>query len=247
MHDAQGVGLAATQVGLLQRLFVFELEGDGPQAVVNPRLVDVSDETETDEEGCLSLEGVRVPVERATKVTLEGADPSGERGPLRARGPRRARRAARARPPRRRADHRPHRRRAPQGGAREAAAADRPEVDVRVAVAATAPFGADVLERLAAGGTRSPTSSPGPTRRAAAAAGSRRRPAKETADRLGIPVLQPERPELPDRPGRRRRRLRLRPADPRRPPRAGALAQRPPLAAAALARRRARRAGDPRR
>jgi peptide deformylase len=78
MADAQGVGLAATQVGVLQRMFVFEAEGDeGPHAVVNPRLVDPSAETESDEEGCLSLQGVRVPVERSTKVVIEGKDPGG--------------------------------------------------------------------------------------------------------------------------------------------------------------------------
>jgi peptide deformylase len=78
MGDAQGVGLAATQIGILQRLFVFDSEGQGPRAVVNPRLVDPSAEKETDEEGCLSLQGVRVPVERSTKVTLEGKDPGGD-------------------------------------------------------------------------------------------------------------------------------------------------------------------------
>ncbi len=78
MGDAQGVGLAATQVGILQRLFVFDLEGEGAQAVVNPRLVYPSSEKATDEEGCLSLEGIRVPVERSTKVTLEGVNPDGE-------------------------------------------------------------------------------------------------------------------------------------------------------------------------
>ena len=78
MADAQGVGLAATQVGVLQRVFVFELEGEGAKAVVNPRLLDPSPETETDDEGCLSLEGVRVPVERATRITVEGVDPGGE-------------------------------------------------------------------------------------------------------------------------------------------------------------------------
>jgi peptide deformylase len=78
MVDAQGVGLAATQVGVLQRVFVFELEGEGTKAVVNPRLVDQSSETELDEEGCLSLEGVRVPVERASRITVEGVDPGGE-------------------------------------------------------------------------------------------------------------------------------------------------------------------------
>jgi peptide deformylase len=78
MVDAQGVGLAATQVGILQRVFVFELEGEGTKAVVNPRLLDASTETETDEEGCLSLEGIRVPVARSTKVTVAGVDPGGE-------------------------------------------------------------------------------------------------------------------------------------------------------------------------
>ena len=78
MVDAQGVGLAANQVGVLQRVFVFDLDGEGTKAVVNPRLVDPSKETETEEEGCLSLEGVRVPVERAAKITVEGVDPSGE-------------------------------------------------------------------------------------------------------------------------------------------------------------------------
>ena len=78
MHDAQGVGLAATQVGVLRRLFVFEPDEDGPRAVVNPRIVERSDESETEDEGCLSLQGVRVPVARAVRVTLEGKDPTGE-------------------------------------------------------------------------------------------------------------------------------------------------------------------------
>ena len=68
MEDAQGVGLAATQLGILQRMFVFETEDQGPQAVANPRIVEASDEKETDEEGCLSLEDVRVPVERHVRV-----------------------------------------------------------------------------------------------------------------------------------------------------------------------------------
>jgi len=76
MHDAQGVGLAATQVGVLQRVFVLDAGDAGFRAIVNPRLV-VSDEKETDEEGCLSLWEVRVPVERSTKVTIEGKDPTG--------------------------------------------------------------------------------------------------------------------------------------------------------------------------
>jgi peptide deformylase len=77
MHDAQGVGLAATQVGVLRRLFVFEPDEDGPRAVANPQIVVVGDEAEEDSEGCLSLQGVHVPVERPTHVVLEGKDPTG--------------------------------------------------------------------------------------------------------------------------------------------------------------------------
>jgi peptide deformylase len=78
MQDAQGVGLAATQLGVLQRVFVFEREGESWHAVVNPQIVESSDEKLTEEEGCLSLQEVRVPVERPTKVTVEGKDPSGD-------------------------------------------------------------------------------------------------------------------------------------------------------------------------
>jgi peptide deformylase len=78
MHDAHGVGLAATQVGILRRLFVFQPDEDGARAVVNPRIVESADETVSEVEGCLSLQGVRVPVERATRLTLEGKDPNGE-------------------------------------------------------------------------------------------------------------------------------------------------------------------------
>jgi peptide deformylase len=73
MRDAHGVGLAATQVGVLQRLFVFQASPDDePQVVVNPRIVARGDETASDDEGCLSLQGVLVPVERNVAVTLEG-------------------------------------------------------------------------------------------------------------------------------------------------------------------------------
>ncbi len=78
MHEAQGVGLAATQVGVLRRLFVFEPDEEGPRAIVNPVIVERGEETLTDDEGCLSLQGVRVPVERATSVVLEGKDQNGE-------------------------------------------------------------------------------------------------------------------------------------------------------------------------
>lgn len=78
MHDAQGVGLAATQIGVLRRLFVFEPDEEGPRALVNPVVVERSDETEPDEEGCLSLQGVRVPVERSLRLVLAGKNENGE-------------------------------------------------------------------------------------------------------------------------------------------------------------------------
>jgi peptide deformylase len=80
MHDADGIGLAATQVGILRRFFVFRDEEDDV-VVVNPTITSSSDETEVDEEGCLSLGAVRVPVERSLAVTLEGLDREG--APLR--------------------------------------------------------------------------------------------------------------------------------------------------------------------
>jgi peptide deformylase len=81
MHDASGVGLAATQVGVLQRVFVVEAEGEEPRALVNAHIVERSDETAVDDEGCLSLQGILVPVERNLKVTVEGLDVHGS--PLR--------------------------------------------------------------------------------------------------------------------------------------------------------------------
>jgi peptide deformylase len=77
MHDARGVGLAATQVGILQRVFVFQKGEDDVVAVVNPTLVDLSDETEIEDEGCLSIQGVTMPVERHLRVSVEGKDEEG--------------------------------------------------------------------------------------------------------------------------------------------------------------------------
>ena len=79
MHDARGVGLAATQVGVLQRLFVFHAADDEDvTAIVNPEITKRTEETEVADEGCLSLQGVLVPVERAVAVTIEGQDVHGE-------------------------------------------------------------------------------------------------------------------------------------------------------------------------
>ena len=77
MHEASGVGLAATQVGVLRRLFVFVDDGED-RVIVNPVITQSSGEIELDDEGCLSLRDVLVPVERPTNVTIEGVDAKGE-------------------------------------------------------------------------------------------------------------------------------------------------------------------------
>jgi len=76
MHEASGVGLAATQVGVLRRLFVFMDDGED-RVIVNPVTTHSSREIELDDEGCLSLRDVLVPVERPTSVTIEGVDVKG--------------------------------------------------------------------------------------------------------------------------------------------------------------------------
>ncbi|HUG64516.1 MAG TPA: peptide deformylase [Gaiellaceae bacterium] len=77
MREANGVGLAATQVGVLRRVCVFVDEGED-RVLINPTITKTSKETETDDEGCLSLRDVLVPVERSLKVTIEGLDVNGE-------------------------------------------------------------------------------------------------------------------------------------------------------------------------
>jgi peptide deformylase len=79
MRDANGIGLAATQVGVLRRVFVFQpAEEDDARAVVNPEIVERSDETDVADEGCLSIQGITVPVERSLKVVVTGLDENGE-------------------------------------------------------------------------------------------------------------------------------------------------------------------------
>jgi peptide deformylase len=79
MGEAAGVGLAANQVGVLQRMFVFQPTAeDEPRAMVNPEIVERSEETVPDDEGCLSMQGVLVPVERNLQVTIEARDLDGE-------------------------------------------------------------------------------------------------------------------------------------------------------------------------
>jgi peptide deformylase len=77
MRDNDGVGLAANQVGRLKRVLVASVE-DEDYVIVNPVLTGMSDATERAPEGCLSIPGIQVEVERPTSVTVSGTDASGE-------------------------------------------------------------------------------------------------------------------------------------------------------------------------
>lgn len=76
MYDADGVGLAAPQVGVLRRAVVIDT-GDGPVELINPRITK-SEGIQGDSEGCLSFPGQAGYVERANKVTVEGFDRNGK-------------------------------------------------------------------------------------------------------------------------------------------------------------------------
>jgi peptide deformylase len=81
MQEARGVGLAAPQLGILQRVLVYQVAEDAPVApLVNPQMVEESEERETADEGCLSLgaASVVVPVERPVSVAVEARSPDGQ-------------------------------------------------------------------------------------------------------------------------------------------------------------------------
>jgi peptide deformylase len=78
MADALGIGLAATQLGMLSRVLVYRVHAEDPiVALVNPVLEWSSEELETAEEGCLSIPGVHVEVERPARVRARGRDGTG--------------------------------------------------------------------------------------------------------------------------------------------------------------------------
>jgi peptide deformylase len=79
MHDALGVGLAATQVGVLNRVLVYRVQQQAPvSALVNPEIEWAGKETESMEEGCLSLPAVLIDVDRAIHVRVRAQDEHGE-------------------------------------------------------------------------------------------------------------------------------------------------------------------------
>ncbi len=77
MYAENGVGLAAPQVGVDKRIIVFDVD-DHLAALCNPTITESSEETEVDDEGCLSVPGISVPVERSTRIVCTGQTIDGQ-------------------------------------------------------------------------------------------------------------------------------------------------------------------------
>lgn len=77
MIDAPGVGLAAPQLGVSLRVFTYQVESDEPQHLINP-ILDLSDEIQDGEEGCLSVPGLTFDTKRAMRVVAKGMNMYGE-------------------------------------------------------------------------------------------------------------------------------------------------------------------------
>jgi len=88
MYAEEGVGLAAPQVGVSERIIVVDPRDDETErfALINPVILEQGKETERDEEGCLSIPGLKDIVERSANVVVEGLTPAGETRRIEAEG-----------------------------------------------------------------------------------------------------------------------------------------------------------------
>ena len=88
MYDAQGIGLAATQVDVHERVVVIDVseERDAPLVLINPEIVWASDEKQVGDEGCLSVPGIYDGVERSTSVKVRALDENGNQREMDAEG-----------------------------------------------------------------------------------------------------------------------------------------------------------------
>jgi len=84
MYDADGVGIAAPQVGILKRLYVIDI-GEGPLVFINPEIIE-TDGSQIDEEGCLSLPGETEEVMRPNYVRARALNEKGEEFEIEAEG-----------------------------------------------------------------------------------------------------------------------------------------------------------------
>jgi len=75
MYNVEGLGLAAVQVGILLQVIVTDVSGEGKdlRALINPQIIESHGE-QVEEEGCLSVAGIKIPVKRAITVKVKGTD-----------------------------------------------------------------------------------------------------------------------------------------------------------------------------
>lgn len=85
MYESGGCGLAGVQIGVMQRLFVMDINGK-KYVMINPEILEKSSDCSLDEEGCLSLPGISAEVKRAKKVTVKYTDVDGKEKKLKATG-----------------------------------------------------------------------------------------------------------------------------------------------------------------
>ncbi len=88
MYEADGIGLAATQVNVHERLIVIDTspERDQPLVLINPEIIWASDETKIGDEGCLSVPGIYDGVERSTAIRVRALDLDGKQRTIEAEG-----------------------------------------------------------------------------------------------------------------------------------------------------------------
>ncbi|MDR0457205.1 MAG: peptide deformylase [Treponema sp.] len=86
LEKGKGVGLAGPQIGLMQQIFVTNIDGDLPRVFINPSIIETSQETAKYEEGCLSIPGVYVDVIRPKMVKVQAWNEKGRPFTLEAAG-----------------------------------------------------------------------------------------------------------------------------------------------------------------
>lgn len=88
MYEAQGIGLAATQVDVHERVIVIDVseDRDSPMVLINPKVLWVSEQTHVNEEGCLSVPGIYDSVVRHDAIRIEAMDEKGQRREVQAQG-----------------------------------------------------------------------------------------------------------------------------------------------------------------
>jgi peptide deformylase len=87
MRDANGLGLAAPQIGMSTRIIVYDAhEGDGVRVLINPKILSMSGEQTEPKEGCLSIPGLQGVVKRANEIRVKGFDEKNRPVTRRAKG-----------------------------------------------------------------------------------------------------------------------------------------------------------------